>query len=108
MCIGGRGRSKSGKTILRWTLVAHTYKHTRIMILNNCKIMEQTHIQLAEVNNVTLVQCYVNQNVKVLLIHYLFSWNCRTISFFLSGLTSVPRIKKDKSLSKVSHCPHHH
>ena len=63
---------KDGKTIVRWTLVSQTYKDIRNMVLNNRKIMEQTNIQLVEVNNATLVQWYVNQNVKGLLIYFIF------------------------------------
>ena len=63
---------KDGKTIVRWTLVSQTYKDIRNMVLNNRTIMEQTNIQLAEVNNATLVQWYVNQNVKGLLIYFIF------------------------------------
>ena len=63
---------KNGKTILRWMLVSQTYKDIRNMVLNNRTIMEQTNIQLAEGNNAILAQWYVNQNVKGLLIYYIF------------------------------------
>ena len=47
---------KNGNTTLRWTLVGNAYKRIRETILNNAYVMQQTSIQLAEINQRTLIQ----------------------------------------------------
>ena len=47
---------KNGNTTLRWTLVGNAYKRIRETILNNATVMQQTNIQLAEINQRTLIQ----------------------------------------------------
>nr|XP_054597768.1 uncharacterized protein LOC107391949 [Nothobranchius furzeri] len=47
-----------GVTFSRWTLIIRAYKHIRECILNNFTIMEETTIQLPEVNKTTLTQWY--------------------------------------------------
>ena len=47
---------KNGNTTLRWTLVHNAYCKIREAVLNNAQVMEQTGIQLAEVNQRTMIQ----------------------------------------------------
>ncbi|XP_070403353.1 uncharacterized protein [Nothobranchius furzeri] len=47
-----------GVAFSRWTLIIRAYKHIRECILNNITIMEETTIQLPEVNKTTLTQWY--------------------------------------------------
>ena len=54
-------------------MVSRAYKKIRDAILNNARIMEETSIQLAEINNTTLIQWYVD---KLLVIHLGAILNC--------------------------------
>lgn len=47
---------QNGNTTLRWTLVGNAYKKIRETVINNARVMQQTSIQLAEVNQRTLTQ----------------------------------------------------
>jgi len=47
---------KEGVKISRFNLIAHAYKHIRECILSNAEVMQQTTLQLPEVNAATLTQ----------------------------------------------------
>jgi hypothetical protein len=47
---------KEGVRIQRWTLVCRDYKAIREMVLNNARVMEETGIQIVEINTATLTQ----------------------------------------------------
>lgn len=55
MAITGRKKSPVGSQS-RWTQVIHSYKNIRECILGNAKVMDETTIQLPEVNTATLAQ----------------------------------------------------
>lgn len=55
---------KNGNTTLRWTLVGNAYKRIRETVLNNAYVMQQTSIQLAEINQRTLIQWYNKRSKK--------------------------------------------
>lgn len=120
---------RKGSTTLRWTLVSRAYKKIRDAILNNARIMEETSIQLAEINNTTLIQWYVD---KLLVIHLGAILNCLknnwkyakincisnrltnkflTVYFnyyFTSGSTNVQKTRRTVYFSRASHSPPHH
>lgn len=52
-------QTNQGITTTRWSLVCRAYKKIRDTVLNNARVMEETNIQLAEINNTTLSQWYV-------------------------------------------------
>ena len=47
---------KNGNTTLRWTLIHKAYVKIREAVLNNAQVMQQTGIQLAEINQRTMIQ----------------------------------------------------
>ena len=47
---------RGGNTTLRWTLIGNSYQKIREAVLNNAYVMQQTAIQLAEINQTTLIQ----------------------------------------------------
>ena len=47
---------RNGTTTLRWTLIGNAYKKIRETVLSNAQVMQQTAIQLAEINQRTLIQ----------------------------------------------------
>ncbi|XDV52295.1 hypothetical protein PO909_021038 [Leuciscus waleckii] len=56
-------RKKEKVTLSRWSLVLHDYRKIRQLILSNGAIMQDTTLQLVEVNQTTLVQWH-NGRVK--------------------------------------------
>lgn len=72
LCRIHRSPRKKGKgSFTRWTLILHDYGMIRQLILNNEAIMQNTNLQLVEVNQTTLVQWHNNrvrrQDLSVLL-----------------------------------------
>lgn len=57
-----RRKGKSSST--RWTLILHDYGTIRQLLLNNGPIMQNTNLQLVEVNQATLVQWH-NEKIRV-------------------------------------------
>ena len=53
---------KDRQTIQRWSLIIASYKKIRDTVLGNAKVMSETKIQLAEINNKTLVAWYNNRS----------------------------------------------
>ncbi|CAM4694811.1 unnamed protein product [Leuciscus chuanchicus] len=56
-----RRKGKSSST--RWTLILHDYGTIRQLLLNNGPIMQNTNLQLVEVNQATLVQWH-NEKIR--------------------------------------------
>lgn len=72
LCRIHRSPRKKGKgSLTRWTLILHDYGTIRQLILNNGAIMQNTTLQLVEVNQTPLVQWHNNrvrrQDLSVLL-----------------------------------------
>jgi len=49
-----------GNSTLPWTLVGNAYKKIREAVVNNAHVMQQTGIQLTEINQRTLIQWQVS------------------------------------------------
>ncbi len=51
-------QKKDSKTISRWRLILGAYHHIRELVTLNDAIMENTNIQLYEINQTTLLKWY--------------------------------------------------
>ena len=51
-------QKKDGRTISRWRLILDAYHHIRELVTTNDTIMEQTNLQLYELNQTTLLKWY--------------------------------------------------
>ena len=86
----------NGNTTLCWTLVGNAYKRIRETILNNAYVMQQTSIQLAEINHRTLIQWYVKLiTLASLCLTY------RTLLFNCNFLIMETMVNNKKFLRKV-------
>lgn len=45
---------KDGVRVLRWTLIHRAYQHKKRLVLQCSKVMAETAIQLADINQLTL------------------------------------------------------
>jgi hypothetical protein len=50
-------QKKDDKTISRWRLIFGAYHHIRELVTLNDRIMENTNLQLYELNQTTLLKC---------------------------------------------------
>lgn len=65
LCGIHKSPKKQGKgTVTRWTLILQDYRKIRQLILTNGAIMQDTNLQLVEVNQTTLIQWH-NRRVKM-------------------------------------------
>jgi hypothetical protein len=51
-------QKKDGKTISKWRLILGAYHHIRELVTLNDRIMENTNLQLYELNQTTLLKWY--------------------------------------------------
>ena len=62
LCASNPSPVKDRQKVQRWWLIIASYKKIRDTVLGNAKVMSETKIQLAEINNKTLVAWYNNRS----------------------------------------------